>query len=237
MTISTLENFKGNIKLQNAHPEIIQAVQLSLKYANLYDGRPDGICGVNTISAFTRFKKLEYLEYPEILGASTAKALLETFGERSAPQDNFIPKSHTKDVVIIRLPEVGIVSSKDVIPGCRHFTWGEFTKGLTRVPDTALIVRNTIKLARYLEKVRLHLGRAISVVSGYRPPTVNISVGGASNSRHKYGDAADITVSGIEPYMAYMLLNRWHNDCGGLGNGRSFTHIDLRGYAARWNYG
>ncbi len=234
MTASLLDNFQGNVKLQNAHPSIVRAVQIPLLRVGLYSGKLDGVCGIATSKAFAEFKRLEYLEHPNLLGTSTAKVLLEAVNDHPIPIDSFT----SKGMLVIRLPEVGIVSSREPIPGCQYFTWGELTKGLTRVPDTIEIVRNTIKLARYLEQIRRYLGnKVITVISGYRPPYINGAVGGVSNSRHTFGDAADIVVDGVAPYMVFKLLNHWHNDHGGLGNGASFTHIDLRGYAARWNYG
>lgn len=43
-----------------------------------------------------------------------------------------------------------------------------------------------------LEKYRRKLGRPVAVVSGYRDPAYNASVGGASQSQHLDGDAADL---------------------------------------------
>jgi uncharacterized protein YcbK (DUF882 family) len=59
-------------------------------------------------------------------------------------------------------------------------------------------------------------------------------VGGAPNSRHRHADAADIVVSQVPPsnvadYLESKDPGRW-----GLGRYSSFTHIDTRGYSARW---
>ncbi len=78
---------------------------------------------------------------------------------------------------------------------------------------------------------------SVTINSGYRPPIVNAAVGGASNSQHLYGAAADIVVSGIRPHEVYKRLNQKHGSKGGLGNGANFTHLDLRGYRARFAYG
>ncbi len=43
-----------------------------------------------------------------------------------------------------------------------------------------------------LEQTRVNVGnKPISVISGYRNPVRNASVGGRPLSRHQYGDAAD----------------------------------------------
>jgi hypothetical protein len=61
------------------------------------------------------------------------------------------------------------------------------------------IVGNLTRLASVLERVRALAGRPITVSSGYRCPPLNSWVGGASNSAHRTGLAADVTCSGITP--------------------------------------
>ncbi|WP_052672566.1 D-Ala-D-Ala carboxypeptidase family metallohydrolase [Aliterella atlantica] len=222
-------------KLADAPPETIKAVQIQLARVNLLDGAADGIVGKQTLAAFAKFKQLEYLEHPELLGKSTAIALLEATYTRTPPKDADSPIIAEHKAF---LPKVGWVSASDRVVSGGHFSWGEFTKELTRVPQNTQVVDNIIRLANYLEDVRSRFGKAsILINSGYRPPAVNRSVGGATNSQHLYGAAADIVVGGFRPHEVYQQLNQWHGDKGGLGNSASFTHIDLRGYRARWNYG
>lgn len=230
-----LKEFQGNVKLKTAHPELVKAVQEQLIKIQLLAGPSDGIAGAKTMAAFAKFKQLEYLENPEILGQTTAAALLEATEPRIAPADNTTPDVGDR---LIRIPEAGqVYSSKPVYPGS-HFSWGEFTKGLDRVPESVAVTRNLIKLAKHLDAVRELLdNRKIRINSAYRPRAVNRAVGGASNSRHLFGDAADIVVSGMHPHQVYWRLNTWHGDRGGLGDSDIFTHIDLRGYQARWDYG
>lgn len=47
-------------------------------------------------------------------------------------------------------------------------------------------------LAHGLERYRATLGGPVTIVSGYRDPAYNRRVGGASNSQHLYGNAADV---------------------------------------------
>lgn len=47
-------------------------------------------------------------------------------------------------------------------------------------------------LLNRLEAARASVGGPMLIVSGYRNPAHNDSVGGVSNSRHQYGDAADV---------------------------------------------
>ena len=84
-----------------------------------------------------------------------------------------------------------------------HFTLEELTVsqaaarlGLDNYPDQAIVdsLRNT---ALGLEMVRALLQAPIIINSGYRSPTVNRAVGGAANSQHLTGQAADIICPGF----------------------------------------
>lgn len=66
-----LETITAQIKLSEASPEIVKAVQQKLGVD------VDGECGPETILAFRNFKKANHLAEPDILGATTAKKLLE----------------------------------------------------------------------------------------------------------------------------------------------------------------
>lgn len=239
VNLKNIANSEKTLLLAQASADLIKEVQFQLSALNLYDGAVDGIVGRKTMSAFNRFKELEYLQKPGVLGKTTAIALLDATNNHPIPND-FDKKNKTielsKDSKY--LPIVGWVGSKSPIYPNSNFTWGEFTKDLTRVPENTLVTDNIIKLAKHLDAARSILGdRAMTITSGYRPPAVNRAVGGVSNSRHVFGDAADIVVRGMSPREVYRKLNSWHGAKGGLGDSTSFTHVDLRGYRARWNYG
>ena len=127
--------------------------------------------------------------------------------------------------------------SNPIIPG-GNFTWGEATHGGSRIPVNRNVVYGIIRIARVMEEVRERLGgRPLTINSWYRDPVTNRRVGGASRSRHLTGDAVDFVVPGIHPYDVYDRLNRWWGSRGGLASATVFTHIDTRGYYARWSYG
>lgn len=91
------------------------------------------------------------------------------------------------------------------------------------------------RLIDVLDKIRERLGVPITVNSGYRCPEHNEEVGGVPNSQHVEGTAADITYDGIDvDYLAQIA-----EECGADGIGKyyqqGFVHVDVRGYAARWN--
>ena len=65
--------------------------------------------------------------------------------------------------------------------------------GINNVPST-IVLGNLKTLIDGLEKVRIILnGGSIHISSGYRSPTLNRSIGGASSSAHCLGFAADFT--------------------------------------------
>lgn len=135
----------------------------------------------------------------------------------------------------IQVPGLGTVWTRDPIIAGGNFSWGEATKDGTRIPENSTITQNIIAMARRMQEVRARLGnRTITITSWYRPPAVNRAVGGARNSTHIRGHGVDFVVAGLSPRAAQRILDPWWP--GGLGYGSSFTHLDNRGYRARWNY-
>jgi hypothetical protein len=119
-----------------------------------------------------------------------------------------------------------------------HFSWGEATHGGSRIPDDAEVVDGIKSIAQVLQEVRVKLGnRPIHVNSWYRDPATNRAVGGSSQSRHMWGDAVDFVVDGLHPYDVFDALDSWWGNQGGLASSSCFTHVDVRGYRARWDYG
>lgn len=93
-----------------------------------------------------------------------------------------------------------------------HFTQAELTlspeaarRGIDNTPD-AFTLKNLKTLAGTLEQIRALVGKPVNVTSGYRSPAVNKLVGGAINSAHMCGLAADINVSGYTPRQLALLI-------------------------------
>ncbi|MGB3299274.1 MAG: D-Ala-D-Ala carboxypeptidase family metallohydrolase, partial [Phormidesmis sp.] len=127
--------------------------------------------------------------------------------------------------------------SEPIIPN-GNFTWAEATKNGSRIPVSRDVTYGIIRVARVIEEVRTRMGnRPIRVNSWYRDPASNRAVGGALYSRHMSGDAIDFVVVGVHSYSVYDQLNSWWGSRGGLASSSIFTHIDTRGYYARWSYG
>lgn len=90
----------------------------------------------------------------------------------------------------------------------KYFTLEELTKsetalsyGIDNTPPERF-VPNLHRLMDYLDKVREAYGKPIRVSSGYRCYDLNRAVGGADDSQHKQGLAADLVVPDLEHLMA-----------------------------------
>ena len=122
-----------------------------------------------------------------------------------------------------------------------HFSFTE----LTRTSQTALQDRNREEaqvyiaqltlLAELLEVVRAHFGRPLKVNSGFRGPAVNAATPGSSKtSQHMRGEAADITIPGVDDADLRRWIVRESNLQYGQcilerPPGRSWVHISIRG--------
>jgi hypothetical protein len=151
------------------------------------------------------------------------------------PVDKPAVRAATPTIIVpgISIP-VGV--HQPVYRGC-NFSWAELTKGGSRIPVDETVTQRIVKLCTYLDGVREFLGnRPIRITSGYRDPQSNRAVGGASDSRHMYGDAVDFWVEGLDVVDVFEKLKGYHPR-GGLAVGNGFVHIDLRpGPPARWAY-
>jgi len=104
------------------------------------------------------------------------------------------------------------------------------------------VLENIKLLAKQLQIIRDYVGQPIKINSAYRCPYYNDNiVKGAKNSQHKLGKASDITIETFEPNdVSDIVENMLTNEMlpsfyiGGLGRYRTFTHLDIRNYKARW---
>lgn len=77
------------------------------------------------------------------------------------------------------------------------FSREEFNQKNNPLPIEDVVVDP--RLIAKLELLRSRINRPIIINSGYRSPNYNAKIGGAKNSQHKYGRAADIRVPGLTP--------------------------------------
>tara|TARA_R110000822_G_scaffold221946_1_gene355465 strand:- start:2089 stop:2475 length:387 start_codon:yes stop_codon:yes gene_type:complete len=100
------------------------------------------------------------------------------------------------------------------------------------------VKKNVIELAENLQVLRDEVGR-LDLTNAYRCKEHNADVGGAVNSQHIKGKAADIKSSTIEPWdMATTVDDLMKSEkfkLGGIGIYNTFTHVDTRGSRARWS--
>jgi uncharacterized protein YcbK (DUF882 family) len=105
------------------------------------------------------------------------------------------------------------------------------------MPDD--ILDNVEVHAHNLQTIRDFLNAPIKINSGYRCPSYNAKVGGASKSEHKNGNASDLAVSSHSPSeladVIEGLIRIGAIEEGGLGRYNTFTHYDRRGTKARWD--
>lgn len=95
----------------------------------------------------------------------------------------------------------------------QHFSLEEMTKsqtasrkGIDNTP-TPEVVENLKQLCEnVLEKIRNHFGRPLTVNSGYRGPKLNKAIGGAKNSQHLTGQAADIEIPGMDNKILFCWI-------------------------------
>lgn len=96
-------------------------------------------------------------------------------------------------------------------------------------------VKVDIQLVERLEQLREYLGvRPIIITSGYRCPKHNKEVGGAPNSYHLLGKAADIRVRGLD---GPTLARKAKLFFGGIGIAEDWAHVDIRQRKTMWAYG
>ena len=100
------------------------------------------------------------------------------------------------------------------------------------------VLANITELAENLQIVRDMLDEPIQINSAYRCEAHNRAIGGVKYSQHVKGTAADIVVKNIRPEKVVVALDRMQDagfiKKGGIGSYATFTHMDIRGYEAKW---
>lgn len=104
----------------------------------------------------------------------------------------------------------------------QHFKAEEF-----RCKDKAKEFMWAPELLEILETIRNHFDAPVIINSGYRTPNWNAKVGGAPNSYHCKGMAADITVKGHSSQEVAKYADSIMKQ-GGVIRYTNFTHIDVR---------
>lgn len=140
----------------------------------------------------------------------------------------------------------------------KGFTWAEVRCTDGTLPGGLVMRQRFVRQAKLLNVLRAALAKrygvlttdvSIAVNSWYRSPRYNASIGGATKSQHVEGRATDIRISvrlrtgkrvTLKPSFVALLAARHVTAFNGGGIGwydaahGNFTHLDHRGYRARW---
>ena len=118
----------------------------------------------------------------------------------------------------------------------KNFNSYEFRCGLGRACSCTTILIDD-KLVEYLQKIRDHFGKPITITSAYRCPSYNSSIGSNTGSYHTKGMAVDFVVSGVTPRevakyaesIGIKGIGLYENQADG-----HFVHIDTRTTKSFW---
>lgn len=115
-----------------------------------------------------------------------------------------------------------------------HLSWKEMACHDTRKTEYPMNWRTNraIVLAGIFEMIRTTCGNEpITILSCYRTPEYNRSVGGAKLSQHQYGRAIDlrppIGMTVAQFHRLILGLTKF-SDIRGLGKYLTFVHVDIR---------
>jgi GH24 family phage-related lysozyme (muramidase) len=125
-----------------------------------------------------------------------------------------------------------------------HIRLGEFALDQeVRRFDHQHQVDTAAELAAFMERCRsAHGGKPVIITSGYRPPAVNSSVGGASGSEHLYNapgvGAVDFYIRGADIHAVQSWCDRHWPHSLGYGAAKGFVHLGIRAGRprVRWDY-
>ena len=124
-----------------------------------------------------------------------------------------------------------------------HITLGEFALSQeARRFRHQYQVETAAELAAFLERVRSRFGKPVIITSGYRPPEINRSVGGASQSEHLYDapgvGAVDFYVKGAPIQVVQDWCDKEWPYSVGYGAPKGFVHLGIRRGRprVRWEY-
>jgi len=136
-------------------------------------------------------------------------------------------------------PLLDTSASKKNLKLSTSFTVRELTTSGGKSGD---IARIDPKLVECLQRLRDHVGKPLTITSGFRSWKRNRDVYKARNkpptrSQHCAGRAADIKIGGMNGLQIAKAAIDAYGPNIGIGVGGTFAHIDVRGVAKAWNYG
>lgn len=105
----------------------------------------------------------------------------------------------------------------------RHFSRSEFA-----CKDGCGFATVDVKLLELLEVIRKHFNKPVTITSGCRCEKHNKKIGGALNSKHMQGIAADIKVKDVSPEEVYKFVDLFMPNKYGIGLYSTWVHVDVR---------
>jgi hypothetical protein len=107
------------------------------------------------------------------------------------------------------------------------YSYMAVTHGVSNTPDVAAKESLAILAASLLQPLRDHLGKPITITSGYRSKELNKMVGGVKNSQHLKGQAADCIIeAGPEKLLSALRASKLDFDQAILHRGE-FLHLSF----------
>lgn len=193
----------------------IKQKQHLLAYLGYYNGKIDGIWGNQSRDATILFQDDYALAVDGVFGPATEKKIRAVIATGEAPKKS--------EPVGLNWDEIKYFKRREF--ACKCGKCG----GFPVEPDPELV--------KLLEKIRAYFGKPVRINSGVRCAAHNSSaaVGGAKNSQHLHGTAADIVVDGVTPERVALYAETLLPKTGGIGRYKTFTHIDTRKNRSRWN--
>ena len=121
-----------------------------------------------------------------------------------------------------------------------NFTLEEFIRsdyairhGIDNAPSPDVVENLTALAQNVLEPLRLIVKKPIRILSGYRCPELNKGIGGATNSQHIEGKAADIIVPQITVNELFELTRKFTDHDQVIQEFDRWTHVSYNGKANR----
>lgn len=194
----------------------IKKRQCLLFFLGYYVGNVDGDWGQLSKTATKAFQKEFGLTADGIFGTETEKAL--------------------KHAVCYGMPAKKVESAtNDFWNEIKYFKRSEFKCTCNGKYCNGFPVEPDEKMVRIVDQIRKHFGKPLTPNSAIRCKKRNAEVGGASNSQHLYGTAADISVPGVSPKTVAAYVETLLPNTGGIGIYSWGVHVDTRKTKSRWN--
>ena len=187
--------------------------QALLCYLGYYAGSIDGLWGSGSREAARRFREDYGLSTSTSIDAAGEKMLLSAVAGTAQP-----------------------VKKADEWAGIKYFKKSEFACKCGGRYCNGYPAEINMDMVRAADKIRERLGVPLNVNSGLRCQQWNRIQGGATSSRHMYGDACDLgKPEGVTVEQMLDAAEDVVGSSGGVGASSWGIHIDKRGSKARWD--